>query len=78
MPWRARTPVPDRGEALVQLKGFIEERYLHQTMVRPEAGGPPAFYEDLPAAHASAPRSSYTLDSAGSSCTYWGITNRRT
>lgn len=46
----ARTPEADRGAALVQLKGFIEERYLHQTMVRAEAGGPPAFYEDLPAA----------------------------
>ncbi|MGL4550713.1 MAG: metabolite traffic protein EboE [Gemmataceae bacterium] len=43
----------ERGEALVQLKGFVEERYLHQTTVRPSPGSAPAFFEDLPAALAA-------------------------
>jgi hypothetical protein len=46
-------PEEDRGAALVQLKGFVEERYLHQTMVRPQAGFAPTFFEDLPAALAA-------------------------
>ncbi len=40
----------DRRPALEQLRGFAEDRYLHQTCVRPVAGGEPSFFEDLPGA----------------------------
>jgi len=44
----------DRQAAIAQLAGFREERYLHQTMVRPTPDAAPTFYEDLPAAIANA------------------------
>ncbi|MEQ8785633.1 MAG: metabolite traffic protein EboE [Pirellulaceae bacterium] len=40
---------PQRAEALEQLSGFAEDRYLHQTMVKQD-DQPPRFYEDLPLA----------------------------
>ncbi len=43
-------PAEDRPRALDQLRGFNEERYLHQTCVRPTAVDEPAFFEDLPMA----------------------------
>ncbi len=50
-----RLPVEDRAAALEQLATFKEERYLHQTSVRPQADGEAFFYQDLPEALASAP-----------------------
>ncbi|MEX0655830.1 MAG: metabolite traffic protein EboE [Phycisphaeraceae bacterium] len=38
-----------RAEAVQQLRGFAEDRYLHQTMVR-RADGEMTFYDDLPEA----------------------------
>lgn len=38
---------PQREEAIAQLRGFAEDRYLHQTCVR-EPGEAPLFHEDLP------------------------------
>jgi hypothetical protein len=43
------TPADRRAAAFEQLAGFAEDRYLHQTVVRPR-GGEPTFFEDLPAA----------------------------
>jgi hypothetical protein len=43
----------ERPAALAQLAGFHEERYLHQTMVRPSPDAPPIFHEDLPRALAA-------------------------
>lgn len=44
-----RLSPPDRHEALEQLRGFAEDRYLHQTVVRHTSGRPQTtFYEDLP------------------------------
>jgi len=40
----------DRRPALEQLRGFHEDRYLHQTCVQATASGAPSFFEDLPAA----------------------------
>jgi len=50
----------ERPAALAQLAGFHEERYLHQTMVRPRPDAPPVFYEDLPLALAAARGQSLT------------------
>ncbi len=44
----------ERPAALAQLAGFHEERYLHQTMVRPRPDAPPVFHEDLHLALAAA------------------------
>jgi hypothetical protein len=41
-----------RRQALEQLSGFAEDRYLHQTMVKHQ-DQPPRFYEDLPLALAA-------------------------
>ena len=41
-----RLECAERNEALRQLAGFSEPRYLHQTMIR-EGDGPAIFYEDL-------------------------------
>jgi hypothetical protein len=41
-----------RRQALEQLSGFAEDRYLHQTMVK-QQDQPPRFYEDLPLALAA-------------------------
>jgi hypothetical protein len=49
-----RLPPADRPLALDQLRGFHEERYLHQTCVRSRLGEPAQFFEDLPAALAAA------------------------
>ncbi len=49
----ARILPADRPAAFDQLRGFREERYLHQTVVRRHPGGPVAFYEDLPQALAA-------------------------
>ncbi len=38
----------ERPEAVAQLAGFAEDRYLHQTMVRSSAEQTPRFFEDLP------------------------------
>jgi hypothetical protein len=43
----------DRPQALAQLAGFHEERYLHQTCIRTDAGEQPYFFEDLPLALAA-------------------------
>jgi hypothetical protein len=40
-------PAEEYAAAVRQLAGFHEERYLHQTMVRPAPGLQPIFYEDL-------------------------------
>jgi hypothetical protein len=40
--------IADRRPALEQLRGFHEDRYLHQTCVRSTAGAEPSFFEDLP------------------------------
>jgi len=37
-----------RAAAIAQLREFAEDRYLHQTVVRPACDQPPVFYEDLP------------------------------
>lgn len=47
------TPEAELGAAMQQLRGFVEERYLHQTMVRPRPGANPIFFEDLPQALAA-------------------------
>jgi hypothetical protein len=39
-----------RAAAIEQLRGFAEDRYLHQTAVRRSADEPPEFFEDLPRA----------------------------
>jgi hypothetical protein len=44
-----RLPPQDHQPALRQLSEFVEERYLHQTVIR-TGPGEPAFYEDLPLA----------------------------
>jgi hypothetical protein len=44
----------ERREALQQLRGFAEDRYLHQTMIR-MSDGEMRFFEDLPLALASVP-----------------------
>jgi hypothetical protein len=41
---------PAQAAALEQLRGFIEPRYLHQTLVRRVDTPQPLFYEDLPQA----------------------------
>jgi hypothetical protein len=53
----AETPPGERPEALRQLAGFNENRYLHQTLVlvRPGPDAEPVFYEDLPQALAANP-----------------------
>ncbi|HTN77515.1 MAG TPA: metabolite traffic protein EboE, partial [Pirellulaceae bacterium] len=43
-----------RAEALRQLAAFNEPRYLHQTVVQAEVGGPTVYYEDLAPALAAA------------------------
>ncbi len=45
----------ERREALRQLRGFVEPRYLHQTMVRERTAGSIVFHEDLPAALSALP-----------------------
>ena len=40
----------DRWAASKQLGDFQEARYLHQTVVQQQVGGPTVFYEDLPSA----------------------------
>ena len=40
----------ERPEAVAQLAGFAEDRYLHQTMVRSSVDEAPRFFEDLPRA----------------------------
>lgn len=52
----------ERADAIEQLRGFAEDRYLHQTMVRRSVSEPPEFYEDLPLA----------LEQAGDSATSGG------
>ena len=42
-----------RTNALRQLSGFAEDRYLHQTMIHDSPDVEPRFYEDLPAVIAS-------------------------
>lgn len=43
--------LPDqRTDALHQLRSFAEDRYLHQTVVRPSSTAEPTFFEDLPQA----------------------------
>ncbi len=49
-----RLPPAERGAALRQLAEFNEDRYLHQTSVRPAPGATAEFYEDLPLALAAA------------------------
>jgi len=55
----------ERAEALRQLAGFNEPRYLHQTMIRLDPEIPPVFYEDLHLAlaspHAQAARGSWRV-----------------
>lgn len=43
-------PMQQRESALQQLRGFSEDRYLHQTLVQRSVDREPEFYEDLPAA----------------------------
>lgn len=47
--WEAIEPA-EREQALDQLRGFAEDRYLHQTCIRVKTSAPAVFYEDLPAA----------------------------
>ncbi len=51
-----RAVFDDADATLRALERFSEDRYLHQTMVRPD-GGEPAFHEDLHDAMASSPPS---------------------
>ncbi len=44
-----RLPAGQRDAAVAQLAEFVEERYLHQTVVR-SGSAAPAFFEDLPLA----------------------------
>lgn len=39
-----------RADALVQLRSFAEDRYLHQTVVRSSPAAKPVFFDDLPEA----------------------------
>jgi hypothetical protein len=48
-----RLPASQRRAAVAQLGEFVEERYLHQTVVR-EGSKAPSFFEDLPLALARA------------------------
>jgi hypothetical protein len=48
-----RLPEGERGPAIEQLSAFVEERYLHQTVIR-SAGAALVFHEDLPLALAGA------------------------
>jgi hypothetical protein len=49
-----RLPAGEHAAAREQLAGFVEERYLHQTVVR-AGDSAPVFHEDLPLALAAAP-----------------------
>ncbi len=43
--------VPEqRADALCQLRGFAEDRYLHQTVIQSSPAAKPIFFEDLPRA----------------------------
>jgi len=48
-----RIPRDERPAAIEQLRGFAEDRYLHQTMVRQSPDASPIFFEDLPKAFES-------------------------
>lgn len=54
---------PQRAAAIEQLRAFGEQRYLHQTVIRPaEKNATPLFYEDLPEALAAeAPRGEWRV-----------------
>src|SRR5581483_8670789 len=49
-----------RAAGLQQLAEFAEDRYLHQTLVRPGPEAAPLFHEDLPLALAAADRTKLT------------------
>jgi hypothetical protein len=51
-----RLPAEEHSAAIEQLAGFVEERYLHQTVIRSNSSttaADPRFYEDLPLALSS-------------------------
>lgn len=54
IPFQAMTDA-DRRAARARLVAFGEDRYLHQTTVRPETDGAVTLYDDLPIALAAAP-----------------------
>jgi len=56
----------DRAAAIDQLRGFAEDRYLHQTVVRRASDETPVFYDDLPDALQS-------IDGATALCGEWRV-----
>jgi hypothetical protein len=56
----------DRADAIDQIRGFAEDRYLHQTVVRRTLDESPVFYDDLPNALRS-------IDGATAVCGEWRV-----
>ena len=48
-----RVPTGNQAAALAQLASFVEDRYLHQTVIRASSDRATVFYEDLPLALAA-------------------------
>ncbi len=61
-----RVEPSDRAAAIDQLRGFAEDRYLHQTVVRQAPNETPVFYDDLPNALQS-------IDDPAALCAEWRV-----